>query len=162
MNPAELIKLYNWLVAAMVAGKYRPAYGAGGGFIGFGSARMAQAQALGDFLEFHSYDPGEYLTSCFCVHNWAYRPKLEKLSERRYELAYLDGQGSAIWRTIRREGYELRGRLLPGREIIKNRFRAEGKAALCRVQKDLSGGHHPDSPICQRCSERESCAHDAL
>jgi hypothetical protein len=160
MNPVELIRLYNWLVGEMVKGKYRPAYGSQADFAGFNANRLAQALALGEFLDFHGYDPGEYLTACFNLHKWAYRPKLEKLAERKYEMAFLDGEGAAIWRTIKCEGFELKTRLLPGREIIKLRFASEGKADLCRVQKDLSGGYHPDSPICQRCTEQDPCEHE--
>ncbi len=118
------------------------------------------AEALAVWLVEHRLPMGPYLASCFALHNWAWAPKLKKLTEPRYQKHYFGNEVEAAlwWRQQEMERQAREPIDLPvGREIVKARFRHMGLEKACRAQPDLSGGFNPRSGHCSDCPEREGC-----
>jgi hypothetical protein len=157
MSGVEFIKLYNQLVAFMVAGEFRPKFGQfRGGMLRFIPARIKEAEEQAAWLEDNEFCIPMYLSGAFGAHNWCYQPQLKKLQNKRYIRAYNDGS-AAFW-------YEITSRSLglplielrPSEELVKKRLQQEGKTKLCMVHAD-TGGFNSRSPVCQGCSNREAC-----
>jgi len=164
VKPDELIRLFNRLVAIMVAGRYRPSYGRRGGFALFTRQHLEQAGTYLQWFDTMRFAPRVYLVGCFANHNWCYQPKWADLQSDRYVGMYRSGEAARWYETVEQDDL-VSGRASPteanpGREIVRGRFRYEHKEGLCRLQKDLSGGYDRLSPICRACGVRAACAGD--
>lgn len=165
MTPEELIKLYNRLVAIMVEGRYRPAYGRRGGFIGFGAKNLQRARDYLEWLTALNFVPRIYLVGCFAVHGWCYQPKWINLQADRYVEMYRSGEATRWYETVETDE-KITGRVLVveeaprAKEILKNRYRHDGEEDLCRAEKWISGGYNAASKICQGCRLNGECSRD--
>jgi len=155
----DLIRVYNRLVGVMVSGQIRPNYGRKqGGYVRLTRERLAEAQDLLDWMASNNYLPLSYLCGAFGSHSWCYQPKWARLREKRYQAAYESGDA---WRVTVTALWQEPDEALPvshTQELFKGRCEREGKAALCRLERNLSGGFNSASEICARCSERGLCA----
>jgi len=120
----------------------------------------AVAQDLQDWLEENEFPAGPYIASCFAKHSWAYVPAFEALARPKYAKHYRDNaEEAAMWwrqHEIDREAHTPL-ELSPGKEIVKSRFRYDGREKACRAQPELSGGFNQLSRHCQTCPEKEEC-----
>lgn len=105
---------------------------------------------------------GAYLAACFRRHGFRRVPKLKDLSSPAYQDYYRRNSiEAALWhRQVRLEtAPEARDAVVsPGREIVKARFRYEGKEVLCLAQPLISGGYNAQSRHCQGCPLKERCS----
>ena len=118
-------------------------------------AVQSDASKLDAWLADRSWPLGPYLASCYAKHNWAYQPKLHRLTMRAYALHFERNREDAYgwWSAIElyRAAHQPIKGLKRGREIVKKRLLAHGGPVRCCGQYELTGGFDPTSPVCRCC-----------
>lgn len=150
----NLIRIYNRLAGFVIENSWRP-----GSFLRFIPSVFGMADEMSDWLEGYGYSVGPYLSSCFAQHNWAYRPKLKKLSTPKYHNYFKSNSAAAYgwWCDLMREDEANQPIAVSvGREITKKRLLDLGGPSFCRSHPE-SKGFNPLSDVCRSCAGSEEC-----
>lgn len=160
MGPLEI---YNHLTTFVVHQKPRPGRRRGWRGAVIRTDQVAQVEAaIAARCEAQGASVAVFLAAAFAKHHWAYQPQFERLERPEY-WRYFEGhrlEAAQWWRNVSPPGAG--AVLAPHRELIKRRYRAEGKLTECMERRELTGGFCESSSICRDCEIQYACRTNAF